>query len=68
MGRSNLKKKKKTNKQTNKQTNLHGTQVHGALVPKHHYRALEFFFFFFKFSVCYNLIIQKLSFKLKLDF
>ena len=26
------------------------------------------FIFFFKFSVCYNSIVQKLSFKLKLDF
>ena len=25
-------------------------------------------FFFFKFSVCYNLIVEKSSFKLKLDF
>ena len=29
---------------------------------------LEFQQFFFLFSVCYNLIVQKSSFKLKLDF
>ena len=37
---------------------------------KNIFKELEFhnFFFFFKFSVRYNLIVQKLSFKLKLNF
>ena len=34
---------------------------------KRHYKAPEFFFFFFS-SVCYNSIVQKSSFKLKLNF
>ena len=34
-------------------------KFHGARVPTN---------FFLKFLVCYNLIVQKLSFKLKLNF
>ena len=52
MGRLNL--KKIINKKNNK--NLHGTRAHGARVrgarvPKRHYRAPEFFFFFLIFSL-----------------
>ena len=39
---------------------MHETQVHGA-------RVLDFYFFiflFYKFLVCYNLIVQKSSFKI----
>ena len=50
-------------------TPLQGLKVSLQDSLKHHHRALEIFFlFFFYFSVCYNSIVQKLSFKLKLDF
>ena len=39
---------------------MHRTRVHGAQVPE--------FLFLFLFLVCYNSIVQKLSFKLKLNF
>ena len=69
MGRSNFKKKKK---KTCMELEFMELKFQNATIGflKHHYRApdLKFFFFKFLFSLCYKSIVQKSSFKLKLDF